>query len=458
MCERKGVIEKSEEKTEFRTVSHHHSFGRRISLGIIFGLMLIGPAGVNSSGRVNAQECSEPGPQTSGHHSFRRIGETFDIPITMADCQAISLTVRWSNGRNNGGLFNLTFFDVDNKPLYTKQISAFLTGSFEFPLSSFEYQPYGSVSVMSIPALVTIQAAPPFGLPATLFYHVTRANRRPRAAQPRLRGIDSNLVASLQTAPGRLIADTASFTLTEVTFAEPRELELHRSKTSVRRGFRLLLKRGHPPEDFSSRIDLIWIGDAALPVFRRVADAGAEDGAIIYDDAVLKHNAEIAVSDLEARKMYLLPDRLNYQPQVQNPKASITPASNARILKSSVTTAYETEGSRAGDEGNVVVGIKRAVRVIGGRRQPLVQVNLTTTRPFPARDSALRLQVGKRFFSDEVSGDHTGRTLTLTLTPEMFEELKDGADIVAFFNRPDRSGYADSDIWWFGRLNKSMLE
>ena len=35
---------------------------------------------------------------------------------------------------------------------------------------------------------------------------------------------------------------------------------------------------------------------------------------------------------------------------------------------------------------------------------------------------------------------------------------KEGADIVAFFNRPDRSGYADADVWFFGRLNKSLLK
>jgi len=57
-----------------------------------------------------------------------------------------------------------------------------------------------------------------------------------------------------------------------------------------------------------------------------------------------------------------------------------------------------------------------------------------------------------------LSGDYTGRSLTLTLTPEMFAQLRDGADIVAFFNRPDRSGFADSDIWYFGKLNKSLLK
>ena len=85
-----------------------------------------------------AQECPDPAPQTSGSHLFRHVGETFEIPIALGDCQAIALTLRWSNGRNNGGLLNLTFLDGDDRPLYAKQVSAFMTGVFEFPLVPVE--------------------------------------------------------------------------------------------------------------------------------------------------------------------------------------------------------------------------------------------------------------------------------------------------------------------------------
>lgn len=406
-------------------------------LALVIGMFLF-PLG--NAGTVNAQECPDPAPQTSGHHSFRRVGETFDIPITLADCQAISLTVRWANGRNNGSLLNLTFFDSDDRPLYTKQISAFLTGAFEFPLSSYEYHPYGLVAVTSVPAMVTIQAAYPFGSPASLSYTITRANRRPRRPQPKLRGIDSDLVTTLQTAPGRTVADTPAYIVTELPLAEPRELELHGRKKTVRSAFRLLLKGQYSAADVSSKIDLIWIDDAAIPVFRN----GSNLGVLIYDEVVLKNDAEISVSNLEASRVQLLPERLRFQSNVQGPR------SNATIDRG--------QESEPGDEGNVVVGIKNAGRVIGGRRQPLVQIQLRTNRPIPAGDSALQLQVGKRFFLDELSGDHTGRVLTLTVTPEMFADLKEGAAIVAFFNRPDRSGYADGEVWYFGRLNKSALQ
>ena len=399
----------------------------------ICGWLIVPFGSAAVAGGVKAQDCPDPAPQTTGSHSFRRIGETFEIPVALGDCQALSLTVRWSNGRNNGGLFNLTFFDSDNKPLYTKQISAFLTGMFEFPLSSYDYQPYGLVSVSSVPALVTVQAAPPFGLPATLHYTIYRENRRPRSSSGKPRGIDADLASTLQTAPGKLLKDSTSYTLTEVPLPSAREVELHGIKTIVRKVYRVMLKPGQATEA-QGRIDLIWINDAALPTFRNLASGGTDVGAVIYDDAVMKNRAEITISNLEATKGTILPDLFDYQLNTN------------------------TQTGELGDAGNIVAGISSAVRNIGGRRQQLVQLNLKTARPFPAKETPLRLQIGKRFFSDELSGDYTGRLLTLTLTPEMFAQLREGADIVAFFNRPDRSGFADSDIWYFGKLNKSLLK
>ena len=182
------------------------------------GLLLTAGAFKNAK----AQECPDPAPQTSGHHSFRRIGETLDLPFAFADCQPISLTVRWTNGRNNGGLFYLTFFDRDNHPIYRKKISIFNSGSAEFPLSSFDHHPYGSLAVMTFPTMVMIQAARPFGFPATLHYTITRVSPRTRSAPSNLRGIDANLATALQTAAGRVLKDTPAYTLAEVPFSEPR--------------------------------------------------------------------------------------------------------------------------------------------------------------------------------------------------------------------------------------------
>jgi hypothetical protein len=76
---------------------------------------------------------------------------------------------------------HLTFLDDARKPIYTKEISAFLHGNIHFPFGTMENQRWvrsGSVmmtvtSVSSAPETVTIQAVQPIALPATISYRVT---------------------------------------------------------------------------------------------------------------------------------------------------------------------------------------------------------------------------------------------------------------------------------------------
>jgi hypothetical protein len=288
-------------------------------------------------GNAYAQEnagpkvCADLPGQTSGTYKFRRLGEAIEIPIRSAnlttseakepasgasetpsdaDCEPVAVELHWANGHNNGSNFNVTFLDNNNRLISAKQISAFMTGVLEFPLSSFEAQPVSgsTLSLVAIPSTVTIQAVPPFAAPVNLSYRITRVVRvTPRKKEP---------------------------------------------------------EKGEPDE----------------------ASRGRERG-----------------------------------------------------------------------QGNEIASIHNAVRLIGASRLPLVQIELKTSRPFPVRDIPLQLQIGKRVFVDELSGDYTGRKLTLSLTPEMFAELKDGDEIVAFF-KPDRSGSADGDVWHFGKLEKGRRQ
>lgn len=266
-------------------------------------------------GNAYGQEKADPGVcadlpgQTSGIHRFRQLGETIEIsirgdsvPASVADCEPVALELHWANGRNNGSNFNVTFLDGNNRPIYARQISAFMTGVLHFPLSSFDAQPvYGSsLAMVAIPTTVTIKAVSPFAAPASLSYSVTRVARETGAG-------------------GR--------------------------------------SRRQEPDS---------------------------------------------------------------------------------------------------KPGNEIVSIHNAVRLIGASRLPVVQIELKTSRPFPVRDVPLQLQIGKKVFIDELSGDYTGRKLTLSLTPEMFSELKDGDEIVAFFSKPDGNGFAAGDVWYFGKLSKKQ--
>ena len=198
-----------------------------------------------------------------------------------------------------------------------------MTGVFEFPLVPVEQQVYGVMSVQSVPAMVTVQTAYPFGAPAGLSYTITRANRRPRG---RMRGIDSKLATSLQNASGRLLSTTSGYTLTEVALPEPRELELPGKRKTVRNAFRILLTP-EKVDAFGNPVDLIWIDDIAVPVFR----SGTTAGALIFDEAVLRNGAEVAVSNLAANRFQSFPERLVYQSRSSGGELALSEEGNVVV-------------------------------------------------------------------------------------------------------------------------------
>ena len=204
-------------------------------------------------------------------------------------------------------------------------------------------------------------------------------------------------------------------------------MENYGVQENIEKAFRLTLIGAALPAKF----DLIWIDDAALPVLWR--NGSREAVTLIFDSSVLRDGAEMFLSNFDGSQLSALAEKLKLPDSLKN-----------EILPKT-------------ENGNTVVSISRGVRVIGETRQPLVQIELKASRPFPARDSALQLQIGKRFFRRELAGDLSGRTLTLTLTPEMFAELKQGAEIIAFFDKPDRTGFSGKNIWHFGRLDKGRL-
>lgn len=333
---------------------------KNLLVPLAVSLLLLAPASSQENSNAYGQEnatarvCADVPGQTSGTRRFLRVGETIRIslrgdvssvsevdrgeggaPAGIADCEPVALDLHWSNGRNNGSNFNLTFLDSTNKPIYVKSFSAFLAGNLEFDLSSGDFRRVyaSSMTVVSVPAAVTIQAVSPFAAPVGLSYTVTRV------AKPRGRGEEGNRVK------------------------EEARVEGERETGAGGRG-----------------------------------SAGSPRGQ---------------------------------------------PAGGAR-------TQEDTRN------GNEVVSIRNVVRLIGASKLPLVQIELKTVHPFPINDAPLQLQIGKRVFVDELSGDYTGRRLTLSLTPEMFAELNDGDGIVASFAKREGSESAHQAVWNFGKLVKKQ--
>lgn len=275
---------------------------------VSFALTTLIPCGAFGQAKPDDHACAEVPGLTAATHKFQRQGETIVIPIrgselpaSMASCEPVALALHWSNGRNNGSNFNVTFLDGDDRPVYAKQISGFLTGVFEFPLSSFDAQPVSgsTLSLVSVPTRITIQAVGPFAAPANLSYRV-------------------------------------------------------------------------------------------LTVARTLTDPGSR-----------------------------------------------------------IVATNDTKGQA--ENVAEVVSIHRAVRLIGSTRLSLVQIELKTERPFPVAATPLKLRIGTRIFVDELSGDYTGRRLTLSLSLAQFAELQDGDEIVAFCDGPGEVAVERN----FGKLRKS---
>jgi hypothetical protein len=437
--------------------------------------------------RSEANVCPDPPPQTSGSHGFRWVGETIDIPVNFADCQPVAFVMRWSNGGNHGSSLSVTFLDSMNQPIYTQALSGFLSGTFELPFASLDRQPwFARGSVVAVPTTIVIQALPPFAPPANISYMVTRKAARVRTRSPenvqpvalsksqpvsgRGRVLDEQVAMKLRTAEGRLLSEghgsfasgskeLIRYKVTELVLPEPREIEIHGRRETVEFAYRLTLakvelgssqKGGTSQSPALSKFGLLWLDDAALPVFSLDP---REISTLIYDRSVLRDGAKIAVSSADGSDMYSLAEGLKYQFKVQ----VLSSSAKVGYESSPQSATFDFQSGKNREEGNQVVAIRNAVRVIGATRMPLVQIELRTSRPFPPRDSALQLQIGKRFFLNELTGDHTGRTLMLTLAQETFAELNQGAEIVAFFDKPDSSGFS-RDVWHFGRLDKTRMQ
>ena len=381
------------------------------------------------------QACPDPAPRTSGTYRFRQLGESVSIPISVADCHPVALDLHWANGRNNGGLFVITFLDSGQQPIFTKQISGFMVGTSHFDLTSLAPQlALGSRSLISLPASVTIQTLRPFSAPASISYVVTRMAPHPHANYEEL---DASTAFSLRTTPGKALVDGDSrsvpesgesfkYLLEEVPLDEPRELDLNGGREVVKSVFRLTLLGAQAlPMD-----RLIWLDDAPLPAFSLRDSRGM--ATLISDRSVLRDGAQISVSNIDGSRMFSLAEHLRL------PQSQRVPVTS--------------------EEGNEITAIHSAVRLVGATRQPLVQIELRTNRMFPPRDVPLQLMIGKQSFLNELSGNANGRRLTLTLTPDNYAALKEGAEVMAYYGTPDRSGFSGRDVWLFGRLKKVMSD
>lgn len=177
-----------------------------------------------------------------------------------------------------------------------------------------------------------------------------------------------------------------------------------------------------------SRAHVIWINDARLTGVW--SNGPRQIGTLIYDRSILQAGTTISVQDNE--DIHSLPEVLRLPDTFPTPIVSDA------------------------QKGNEIVSIRRVLRITGSEYQPLVQIEMRTNCRFPVRNAALQLQIGKQFFSKELGIGPDGSWLIVSLTPQVFAELKDGADVLAGFSF-NRGGGESSEFCYFGRLKKAMF-
>lgn len=107
-------------------------------------------------------------------------------------------------------------------------------------------------------------------------------------------------------------------------------------------------------------------------------------------------------------------------------------------------------GGRAGAPGprNDAVKIRRLARSPRTKGGPAVELELTSSRPFPAMGSPPVLHIGSReFVISRYRPDGDLHTLIFTLTPEELDATREGDPVVVRYPSPEL-------VWSFGPLRK----
>jgi hypothetical protein len=104
----------------------------------------------------------------------------------------------------------------------------------------------------------------------------------------------------------------------------------------------------------------------------------------------------------------------------------------------------------AGNEVNTIESIRTA-----STPEPKVEIEISSTKPFPVRDQIVILRIGtKDFYLSRPPSDGSLNTLIFMLTPDEFAQLDNGDQIVVQYGQGD----SEDDRRYYGILDKNLLD
>jgi hypothetical protein len=114
--------------------------------------------------------------------------------------------------------------------------------------------------------------------------------------------------------------------------------------------------------------------------------------------------------------------------------------------------AQPAGGPRVYTDGNTVDSLRSVASSAALGNQPGIEIQVSSSVPFPVRDELVVLRIGTRTFpAGRYKGGDT-HTLIFTLTPEEFGQTASGDDVVVQYGRKDSNA-----LWRFGQLDKNRL-
>jgi hypothetical protein len=219
-----------------------------------------------------------------------------------------------------------------------------------------------------------------------------------------------------------------TYKLEEVDLPAPIELNVRQRKERFTTALRLTISSEAIQGAYA-----IWLDDFSLPGVFGLGPKAI--GTLIYDRSILRDGAVISVQD--GQGLSSLPDLLKLPPSFK-------------------------ELTKPGpQEFNRITGIHSVLRIKGKSRESIVVIEFRALRGLPqGLNDNYYVQIGKRLFSGISCANLTCHSMALQLTAQEFADLRDG-DLVAISygsNIPDHSGGFGARLWYFGLLNKSMLD
>jgi len=174
----------------------------------------------------------------------------------------------------------------------------------------------------------------------------------------------------------------------------------------------------------------------------------------------MESGCQIPASPSKESKMELINSRFcwGYVLMVVGCLIFMVSSASAQLSPRFETQAEQRDKNPAELGDNNKANIRSALRITKTTRQPMIEIILSSDRPFEGGNEVFALHIGKRTFFRSRYGDYDLHMLIFMLKPEEFAKTNTDDEIVVRYGgvSPDKDE-GPRRSWKFGKLDKSKI-